>query len=104
MPDNYDFIQSCLDQFQFITVNGKALDLDLNEYRDENGQIVYVPIEFRSLFKTVELSEWALKQNTALTFIGVPNKVFRRLALTPGFHPLSLGDYSNDYLQWFAAG
>ena len=57
MPDNYDFIQSCLDQFQFITVNGKALDLDLNEYRDENGQIVYVPIEFRSLFKTVELSE-----------------------------------------------
>lgn len=57
MPDNYDFIQSCLDQFEFITVNGKALDLDLNEYRDENGQIVYVPIEFRSLFKTVELSE-----------------------------------------------
>lgn len=57
MPDNYDFIQSCLDQFQLITVNGKALDLDLNEYRDENGQIVYVPVEFRSLFKTVELSE-----------------------------------------------
>lgn len=57
MPDNYDFIQSCLDQFEFITVNGKALNLDLNEYRDENGQIVYVPIEFRSLFKTVELSE-----------------------------------------------
>ena len=40
-----------------ITVNGKALDLDLNEYRDENGLIVYVPIEFRSMFKTVELSE-----------------------------------------------
>jgi hypothetical protein len=57
MPDNYDFIQSCLDQFEYITVNGKALDLDLNEYRDENGQIVYVPIEFRSMFKTVELSE-----------------------------------------------
>jgi hypothetical protein len=57
MPDNYDFIQSCLDQFEYITVNGKALDLDLNEYRDENGLIVYVPIEFRSMFKTVELSE-----------------------------------------------
>jgi hypothetical protein len=57
MPDNYDFIQSCLDQFEYITVNGKALDLDLNEYRDENGLIVYVPIEFRSMFKTVELSK-----------------------------------------------
>lgn len=57
MPDTYDFIQNCLDQFEYITVNGKALDLDLNEYRDENGQIVYVPIEFRSMFKTVELSE-----------------------------------------------
>ncbi len=57
MPDTYDFIQNCLDQFQFITVNGKALDLDLNEYRDENGQIVFIPIEFRSMFKTVELPE-----------------------------------------------
>ena len=57
MPDYYDFIQNCLDQFEFITVNGKALDLDLNEYRDENGKIVYVPVEFRCLFKTIEVSE-----------------------------------------------
>ena len=57
MPDTYDFIQYCLDHFDHITIDGKALDLDLNEYRDENGQIVYVPIEFRSMFKTVELSE-----------------------------------------------
>ena len=55
MPDTYDFIQYCLDHFDHITIDGKALDLDLNEYRDENGQIVYVPIEFRSLFKTVQI-------------------------------------------------
>jgi len=56
MSDTYDFIQNCLDRFEHITVNGKALDLDLNEYRDENGQIVYVPIEFRSMFKTIKVT------------------------------------------------
>lgn len=57
MSDTYDFIQDCLDHFEYITINGKALDLDLNEYRDENGQTVYVPVEFRSMFKTVEIVE-----------------------------------------------
>ena len=56
MSDTYDFIQNCLDHFEHITIDGKALDFDLNEYRDENGQIVYVPIEFRSMFKTIKVT------------------------------------------------
>ena len=38
------------DQFQFITIDGIALDDDLNELRDEDGAIFIVPVEDRDNF------------------------------------------------------
>jgi len=38
------------DQFRFITIDGIALDDNLNELRDENGAIFVVPEEDRDSF------------------------------------------------------
>ena len=38
------------DQFQFITIDGIALDDNFNELRDENGAIFVVPEEDRDSF------------------------------------------------------
>jgi len=57
MTDIYDFIQYCLDHLNAITIDGKGLDSDGNEFRDDNGLVVYVPVEFRNLFKTIEVTE-----------------------------------------------
>ena len=38
------------DQFQFITIDGIALDDNLNELRDEDGAIFIVPVEDRDNF------------------------------------------------------
>ncbi len=43
------------DQFQFIDENGKALDDNHNEYRDESGCCIYVSKPFRKHFDMVEL-------------------------------------------------
>lgn len=43
------------EKFQFIDENGKALDDDQNEYRDENGCCVYVCEEDRHHFQVVKL-------------------------------------------------
>ena len=43
------------ENFQFIDENGKALDDNHNEYRDENGSCVYVSKPFRKHFDMVEL-------------------------------------------------
>ena len=39
------------DQFQYISDSGIALDDDLNELRDSEGQIFVVPENDRHLFK-----------------------------------------------------
>ena len=57
MIDIYDFIQYCLDHLEGITVDGKGLDSYGNEFRDDNGQVIYVPIEFRDMFKTMEIAQ-----------------------------------------------
>jgi len=38
------------DQFRFITIDGIALDDNLNELRDEDGAIFVVPVEDRDSF------------------------------------------------------
>lgn len=40
--------------FQYINQDGVALDEFLNEYRDDEGNIVVVPLEHRHLFKEVQ--------------------------------------------------
>ena len=40
-------------QFNYINENGKALDDNLNEFRDENGAAVYVPEENWNLFEII---------------------------------------------------
>jgi len=40
-------------QFSYINENGKALDDNLNEFRDENGAAVYVPEENWNLFEII---------------------------------------------------
>jgi hypothetical protein len=57
MIDIYDFIQYCLDHLEGITVDGKGLDSDGNEFRDDNGQVIYVPVEFRDMFKTMDITQ-----------------------------------------------
>ena len=39
-----------------IDENGKALDEDLNEYRDENGECLYIPSEKWENFKQIKLN------------------------------------------------
>ena len=43
-----------LEHVEFINENGKALDEFWNEFRDEDGQVVYIQNELRHLFKIVE--------------------------------------------------
>lgn len=43
------------DQIYFIDENGKALDEDWNEFRDENGECVYISEEDRGFFTTINL-------------------------------------------------
>lgn len=43
------------DQIYFIDDNGKALDEDWNEFRDENGECIYIPEEDRVFFTTINL-------------------------------------------------
>lgn len=40
--------------FEYINQDGVALDEFWNEYRDDEGNIVIVPVEDRHLFKVVE--------------------------------------------------
>jgi len=40
------------DQFKFISIDGIALDDNLNELRDADGAIFVVPVEDRDLFIT----------------------------------------------------
>ena len=42
------------EKITFITEKGKALDDDLNEFRNENGECVYIPTEDRVLFIIVK--------------------------------------------------
>lgn len=41
------------DHFSYINESGMALDDDFNEFRDENGEVVYVPKEHWKLFEQV---------------------------------------------------
>lgn len=50
MIDDYELIT-------YINENGIALDDDGNEFRDESGQIVIIPINERRYFKTFEGSQ-----------------------------------------------
>lgn len=43
------------EQIYFIDENGKALDEDWNEFRDENGECVYIPEEHRGFFTIIKL-------------------------------------------------
>jgi len=43
------------EQIYFIDENGKALDEDWNEFRDENGECVYIQEEDRGFFTTIKL-------------------------------------------------
>jgi len=45
------------DQFQYITESGIALDDDLNELRDAEGQIFVVPDSERHLFTVIHEGE-----------------------------------------------
>ena len=47
MIDDYELIT-------YIDDSGIALDDYGNEFRDENGQIVIIPLEERRYFKTIE--------------------------------------------------
>jgi hypothetical protein len=47
MIDDYELIK-------YIDDNGIALDDYGNEFRDENGQIVIIPLNERRYFKTIE--------------------------------------------------
>jgi hypothetical protein len=43
------------ENFQHIDENGKALDDDYNEYRDETGCCVYVEKKYRHNFRVIKL-------------------------------------------------
>jgi hypothetical protein len=43
------------ENFQYIDENGKALDDDYNEYRDESGSCVYVEKKYRHNFRVIKL-------------------------------------------------
>jgi hypothetical protein len=47
MIEDYELIN-------FIDQDGLALDDNLNEFRDENGEIVIIPIKDRRYFKQIE--------------------------------------------------
>lgn len=43
------------DQIHFIDESGKVLDDNWNEFRDENGECVYIQEEDRGFFVTIKL-------------------------------------------------
>jgi hypothetical protein len=46
-----------LDDYWYISIideNGKAYDDDLNEYRDENGECLYIPKKYWKHFEKLE--------------------------------------------------
>lgn len=43
------------EQIYFIDESGKALDENWNEFRDENGECVYIPEEDRQFFTVISL-------------------------------------------------
>lgn len=59
------------DQFQYISDSGIALDDDLNELRDSEGQIFVVPENDRHLFKTIiknQVSKYRVYATQTVTY------------------------------------
>ena len=42
------------DRIEYISESGKALDNFGNEFHDEGGAVIYIPLDLRYLFKTIQ--------------------------------------------------
>ncbi len=42
------------DRIEYISESGKALDNFGNEFHDESGAVIYIPLDLRYLFKTIQ--------------------------------------------------